>query len=113
MPDRTPKQRGRDTKGAPRRRPAPPRVRSRAAPSLGSEVQSDIILETSPLGIVMVDAAGRIVRVNDRLEQMFGYSRGELAGLALDALLPERLRAVHARHRDNYFDDPHVRPMGL
>src|SRR5215470_10034440 len=114
MPDRTSKRRGRRTKGTPPRRATTQRVKSRAATSsLGAEAQADIILETSPLGIVLVDAAGRIVRVNARLEQMFGYSRGELAGLALDTLLPERLRAAHARHRVSFFTDPHVRPMGL
>src|SRR5215470_7551745 len=118
MPDRTLKRRGRTIPGGKRRRN--PEEASAALRGPGElshrpdpKTQADIILETSPLGIVMVDAGGRIVRVNDRLEQMFGYPRGELGGQALDKLLPERLRASHAQHRGVFFGDPHVRPMGL
>jgi PAS domain S-box-containing protein len=60
----------------------------------------------------MVDGAGRIVRTNVRLAEMFGYAQQDLAGEALEMLLPERLRAAHAQHRRGFFDDPRVRPMG-
>jgi PAS domain S-box-containing protein len=71
------------------------------------------VLETSPLGVLMVDRGGRIVRANARAEQMFGYDRGALGGQALEALLPERLRAAHVGHRAGFFANPRVRPMGL
>jgi two-component system, cell cycle sensor histidine kinase and response regulator CckA len=77
------------------------------------EALSDAVLETSPLGIVMANRAGRIVRANARLAQMFGYERGELDGQALEVLLPERLRTAHATHRGGFFANPRVRPMGL
>src|SRR5262245_65558406 len=76
-------------------------------------MDADAVLETSPLGIVMTDRAGRIVRTNRRLEQMFGYERNELAGGLLETLLPERFRSIHERHRGGFFTDPRVRPMGL
>jgi two-component system, cell cycle sensor histidine kinase and response regulator CckA len=76
-------------------------------------VGGDAVLETSPLGIVMADRTGRIVRTNRRLTQMFGYEPGELDGETLEALLPQRLRSIHAGHRRNFFADPRVRPMGL
>jgi PAS domain S-box-containing protein len=60
-----------------------------------------------------VDRAGRIVRGNARLAELFGYRREELLGLSLETLLPERLRVDHAGHRAGFFDDPRVRPMGL
>jgi PAS domain S-box-containing protein len=74
---------------------------------------ADAVLETSSLGVVMVDEAGRIVRTNARLAQMFGYRRDEVEGQSLEILLPERLRANHVGHRRGFFADPHVRPMGL
>jgi PAS domain S-box-containing protein len=74
---------------------------------------ADAALENSPLGIVIVDHTGRIVRANSRLEEMFGYARGELAGVLLETLLPERVRSNHVRHRAGFFTEPRVRPMGL
>jgi hypothetical protein len=74
---------------------------------------ADAILETSSLGIVIANRAGQIVRANSRLERMFGYTRSELAGLPLETLLPERLRASHVEHRADFFADPRMRPMGL
>ena len=115
MPDGKPKPRqasglaGRRRRGAGETRPGAHPVGAFHGPS----AQADAILESSPLGIVMVDRAGRIVRANARLEQMFGYERGGLDGQPLEALLPERLRTAHVRHRGNFFSDPRVRPMGL
>ena len=60
----------------------------------------------------MVDGAGRIVRTNARLAQMFGYERQEIDNQPLETLLPERLRIAHAHHRRGFFGDPRVRPMG-
>ena len=77
------------------------------------EVLADAVLETSSLGVVMTTRAGEIVRANARLEQMFGYERGELDGQPLEILLPERLRAGHVKHRGSFFADPRARPMGL
>jgi two-component system, cell cycle sensor histidine kinase and response regulator CckA len=74
---------------------------------------ADAVLETSPLGIVMTNRVGRIVRTNRRLEQMFGYERDELVGESLEILLPERFRSTHEQHRSGFFADPRVRPMGL
>jgi PAS domain S-box-containing protein len=61
----------------------------------------------------MVDGAGRIMRTNARLAEMFGYAQEELDGQSLETLLPERLRAAHTRHRRGFFADPRVRPMGF
>ena len=74
---------------------------------------ADAVLETSSLGVVMVDEAGRIVRTNARLAQMFGYRPDEFDGLSLEILLPERFRDGHVRHRRGFFAAPHARPMGL
>jgi PAS domain S-box-containing protein len=69
-------------------------------------------LEISPDALVLVDAAGRIARVNSQTEALFGYTRSELEGAALDALLPERFRAAHALDREQYATSPRTRPMG-
>ncbi len=74
---------------------------------------AEALLESASEGIVLIDAAGRITLVNHAAERMFGYPRAELLGQTLDVLLPERVRAAHARHRDGYFAEPRVRTMGI
>jgi PAS domain S-box-containing protein len=61
---------------------------------------------------VGVSGDGLIQLVNQRTEQMFGYTREELLGRELDILLPERYRAAHVHHRVSYFAQPRVRTMG-
>jgi two-component system phosphate regulon sensor histidine kinase PhoR len=70
------------------------------------------LLEFAPDAIIGVGADGRIELINSQVEQLFGYSRDELTGKPLDVLVPERYRGVHPGHRDGYFQDPRVRPMG-
>jgi PAS domain S-box-containing protein len=54
--------------------------------------QFRLALESAPTGMLMADAAGRIVLVNARIENLFGYPREELLGQSLEMLVPERLR---------------------
>jgi two-component system sensor kinase FixL len=56
---------------------------------------------------------GRIALVNQQAERVFGYERQEmLDGMAIEQLLPARLRAKHVVHRQGYVAAPNVRPMG-
>ena len=77
-----------------------------------SQGRAEAFLEAASEGIVIIDANGRIVSVNRKTEQLFGYDRTELVGQGLEILLPERLRAAHVQHRARYFAEPRVRPMG-
>jgi hypothetical protein len=77
-----------------------------------SEDTSAAFLESASEGIVVADAAGRIVLVNRRIEDMFGYTRAELVGRPIDLLVPTRLQRTHARHRTTYMAAPRVRSMG-
>jgi PAS domain S-box-containing protein len=70
------------------------------------------MFESAPDTVVVVDHHGRIVRVNAQVQSMFGYSQQELVGKPVEALMPERFRVGHARHRDAYLAEPHTRPMG-
>ena len=70
------------------------------------------VLDAVPDGVLLVRRDGTIAYANGVAGELFGYTRGELLELQLEALLPEQSRAMHVRHRDGFLDDPHVRPMG-
>jgi len=61
---------------------------------------------------VGVDRSGTIMYVNRNAEILFGYSRTDLIGKPIEILVPESFREIHPFHREDFFDDPHDRPMG-
>jgi PAS domain S-box-containing protein len=56
------------------------------------------ILEIAADAIITVDAERRILHFNRGAEEIFGYAAAEVIGEPLELLLPERFRAVHPRH---------------
>jgi protein-histidine pros-kinase len=70
------------------------------------------LLEAAPDAIVITDADGRIVLANSQTDALFGYTREQLVGQPVEALLPERFRAAHVGHRTAFLDQPRVRAMG-
>ena len=70
------------------------------------------LLDAAPDAILVVDRAGLIVMVNAQAERLFGYTRDELQGSAVDRLVPEHLRTLHPQHRAAYAEAPALRPMG-
>jgi len=81
-------------------------------PSQRSRDQFRALLEAAPDAMVIVDQSGQIVLINSQTENLFGFSRAELLGNKIEFLIPKRFHAMHPGHRDGYFGDPHVRPMG-
>jgi protein-histidine pros-kinase len=71
------------------------------------------LLEAAPDAMVIVDDQGSITLVNAQTEKLFGYSRSELLGKRVEMLIPDRYRSLHPDHREDYFTNPHVRPMGV
>jgi len=53
-----------------------------------------------------------MVSVNSRAEELFGYPSGALAGLHIEALVPERSRRRHRQHRSVFLEHPQSRMMG-
>ena len=77
-----------------------------------AEEKFHLVVDASPMGIVLVNNEGRIVLVNSQTETIFGYPRQELIGQAVEILLPERFRSVHPGHRSEFLGAPQARMMG-
>ncbi len=71
-----------------------------------------VALESAPDAVVIVDHAGRIIFANLRCFEMFACDNDDLAGQAIEILLPERFRVGHVKHRQRFVANPSVRDMG-
>ena len=72
----------------------------------------DNLFEGTPNAIFVTDAQGVIRVANPRATELFGYPHAELIGLAIEGLIPQRFRAHHPAHRENYNAHPRTRQMG-
>ena len=70
------------------------------------------VVESAPNAMVMIDETGKIVLINAQTERLFGYSRQELLGQFIEVLVPSRYRGGHPGFREDFFRNPHSRPMG-
>jgi len=70
------------------------------------------VVEGAPNGIIVADVSGRIVLVNRKAEELFGYSREEFLGMSVDQLVPLKVRGGHELFRRGFTSQPEARPMG-
>jgi PAS domain S-box-containing protein len=70
------------------------------------------IFEFAAIGIIVSDKSGQILLANQFAEKLFGYDSKELEGKMIEDLLPQEARKIHAHHRAQYNEQPHVRAMG-
>lgn len=69
-------------------------------------------MAAAPDGIIIAGGDGRIRRVNERTEELFGYDADELRGEPVETLLPERFCDDRVDRREEYSDASERRPMG-
>jgi two-component system, sensor histidine kinase len=69
-------------------------------------------LESSPDAMVLADASGHILFVNQQFSTLFGYHREAVRGQSIELLMPERYRARHIGHREHFAAENRLRPMG-
>jgi PAS domain S-box-containing protein len=78
-----------------------------------TDVSIQLLLDAAPDAMLVVNQIGEIVVANSQAGKLFGFSREELVGRSIEALIPSRFHDWHIHDRENYFRDPRVRPMGL
>lgn len=77
-----------------------------------AEEKFRLVFESAPHAMVMINQEGLIVLANLQAEQLFGYTRAELLGNAIEILVPDRYATQHPIFRRAFFDSPSVRSMG-
>ncbi len=77
-----------------------------------SELTFQLMVESVPNAILLLNRDGKIVYINNQAEKLFKYERTELIGQVVEELLPNRYRKNHPAFRDSFFLSPKVRPMG-
>ncbi|HET6226471.1 MAG TPA: PAS domain S-box protein [Bacteroidia bacterium] len=78
-----------------------------------AEQRFQLVVESAPNAMVLVNSAGSIALVNHQVEVLFGYQRSELIGNKIEMLIPERFRNHHPEHRSGFFQKPQTRAMGI
>jgi PAS domain S-box-containing protein len=78
-----------------------------------TEKMFQLVVESAPNAIVMVNSESRIVLVNSQTERYFGYRRDELLGKPIETLIPERFREHHPGFVKGFKSEHRARPMGL
>jgi PAS domain S-box-containing protein len=71
------------------------------------------ITESAPCGIIIANEKGEIETVNPQTCVLFGYSEEDIIGKNVDLLIPVRYQNHHAKHRENFKENPSHRRMGL
>jgi PAS domain S-box-containing protein len=71
------------------------------------------LLESAPDAVVVVDNNGIVQIINSQTEKLFGYDRVEIVGQPVETLVPKRFRKKHVKHREGYYMEHPVRPMGI
>ncbi len=71
-----------------------------------------LVVEYSPVAMLMVNGAGLIQMINIAAERLFGYMRTELLGQSVENLVPEALRVHHHGLRADFAAAPRLRAIG-
>jgi PAS domain S-box-containing protein len=79
---------------------------------MGELLDANLLFDVCPVGLILLDSAGTIARVNDEIERMFGYRRTELVGSCTERLVPGAVQKRHAAQRRLYFAQPERRTVG-
>ena len=93
--------------------PAPPPIGRSPAAEFDERSVFRSLFAAYPDGLIVADGEGRIVLANEIAAELLGYTVEQLAGLSVEALVPDAIRPRHAGFRAVYGQAPRPRPMGM
>jgi PAS domain S-box-containing protein len=67
------------------------------------------LLESAPDAMIAADENDRVAHVNGAAVRLLGYARGELMGMEVGVMMPERFRQRHREAFRRYFGSPRSR----
>jgi PAS domain S-box-containing protein len=70
------------------------------------------LFEFNPDPIIVFNAIGEIVLINQQAKILFGYKEAELKGKRIDFLMPAELVPIQSAMRFNYVQMPDNRTLG-
>lgn len=76
------------------------------------ELSFQLMVEASPIALVLVNSFGKIAYINSYAEKLFLYEKSGLIGKDVGILIPERYRNKHPHFMQKYFAHPETRKMG-
>lgn len=76
------------------------------AQTLDTAERYRLLFEAAPDAMLLVDAQGSVRMANRAAETLLGWRAEELQRMAVDALVPTRVRDLHDRQREAYFAAP-------
>ncbi len=72
-----------------------------------------LIVESSPNAIVLVNQEHKIAYINSQTEKSFGYTKAELMGQTIEQLIPEHYSKKYPEFHDMFFKLSAVRYIGV
>jgi len=76
------------------------------------EISFRALFDAAADAMLIVDSKGLVVLANPAVQQLLGYSREELNGNPVEAIMPQQYREIHRQQRTRFLQEPTKRPMG-
>ena len=92
---------------------AAPQADSGARVSAFDVAEFDALLDAAVDGIVVSDVQGKILRVNQATEDLFGYTEDELLGKRIDMIMTKTDARAHGRYIKNYLNTGKRKIIGI
>ncbi len=80
---------------------------------LSNNLSLNTILESLTESVVIIDESGKILFINKKLSLLTGFDQEEIINENLNSFVPINFHHKHNMHVKEFFNDPHIRPMGV